>query len=76
MTMTETYKTIPNKIAQLLPFEGNSTRGIWNGKTYEVYSYRTLIATADGSAQWLDAHKYSVTTSKLQNIIRVAWKLS
>jgi hypothetical protein len=74
--MTETYSTMPNKIAQLLPFKGNSVRGIWNGKTYEVYSYRTLIATADGSVQWLDTRKYSVTTSRLQNIIKTAWKLS
>ena len=74
--MTETYSTMPNKIAQLIPFEGNSTRGIWNGKTYEVYSYRTLIATADGSVQWLDTRKYSNTTSRLQHIIKVAWKLS
>ena len=74
--MTETYSTMPNKIAQLIPFKGNSARGVWNGKTYEVYSYRTLIATADGSVQWLDTRKYSVTTSRLQNLIKVAWKLS
>jgi hypothetical protein len=74
--MRETYSTMPNKIAQLIPFKGNSARGIWNGKTYEVYSYRTLIATADGSVQWLDTRKYSVTTSRLQNLIKVAWKLS
>lgn len=74
--MTETYSTMPNKIAQLIPFKGNSARGIWNGKTYEVYSYRTLIATADGSVQWLDTRKYSVTTSRLQNLIKVAWRLS
>jgi hypothetical protein len=74
--MTETYSTMPNKIAQLIPFKGNSARGVWNGKTYEVYSYRTLIATADGSVQWLDTRKYSVTTSRLQNLIKVAWRLS
>mgnify|MGYP003661314413 CR=1 FL=1 len=75
--MTETYSTMPNKIAQLIPFKGNSARGIWNGKTYEVYSYRTLIATADGiNDQWLNVEKYSVTTSRLQHIIKTAWKLS
>jgi hypothetical protein len=75
--MTETYSTMPNKIAQLIPFKGNSARGIWNGKTYDVYSYNTLIASADGiDFQWLDTRKYSNTTSRLQHIIKTAWKLS
>ena len=71
----DNYKTIENKLAQLIPFKGNSARGIWNGKTYEVYSYRTLIATADGSVQWLDTRKYGNTTSRQQNLIKKAWGL-
>jgi hypothetical protein len=75
--MTDTYKTIPNKIAQLIPFKGNSARGVWNGHIYEVYSYSTLIASKDGiNRDYLNVNKYSVTTSRLQHIIKVAWKLS
>jgi hypothetical protein len=72
----ETYKTMPNKIAQLIPFEGNSARGFWDGDTFKIFSYSTLIASADGiNAQWLTAQKYSVTTSRLQNLIKTAWKI-
>jgi hypothetical protein len=72
----ETYKTMPNKIAQLIPFEGNSARGFWNGHTFEIYSYSTLIASADGiNREYLNVNKYSVTTSRLQNLIKTAWRI-
>jgi hypothetical protein len=72
----ETYKTMPNKIAQLIPFEGNSARGFWDGHTFKIYSYSTLIASADGiNSEYLNVNKYSVTTSRLQHIIKTAWKI-
>jgi hypothetical protein len=72
----ETYRTMPNKIAQLIPFEGNSARGFWDGDTFKIYSYNTLIASADGiNTQYLNAENYSTTTSRLQNLIKRAWKV-
>lgn len=72
----ETYKTMPNKIAQLIPFEGNSARGFWDGHTFKIFSYSTLIASADGiNREYLNVNRYSVTTSRLQNIIKTAWRI-
>jgi len=45
-----------------------------NGKEYLIYSYRTLIAIIDlesGKIE-LDGSKYSVTTSKQQNLVKRA----
>lgn len=75
------YKSMETAIKNCVPFEGNSARGVWDGETYKVYSYRTLIATVEGSFAGrdgrgeveLDTRKYSVTTSRLQNIIRRAY---
>lgn len=75
------YKSMETAIRYCVPFEGNSARGVWEGDTYKVYSYRTVIATVSGTYAGregrgeveLDTRKYSVTTSRLQNIIRRAY---
>ena len=75
------YKAMETAIRNCQPFEGNSARGVWEGDTYTVYSYRTRIFTVEGAYAGkpgrgefeLDTRKYSVTTSRLQNIIRRAW---
>lgn len=75
------YKEMPALIRNCVPFEGNSARGVWEGDVYSVYSYRTRIFTVEGSYAGkpgqgraeLDREKYSVTTSRLQNIIRRAY---
>jgi hypothetical protein len=75
------YRAMETAIRNCVPFEGNSARGVWEGDTYKVYSYRTLIATVEGSFAGraghgvveLNTQKYSVTTSRLQNIIRRAY---
>lgn len=74
----DNYKVIEQKLRNLETFEGNSMTarysGPFNTGVYEVFSYRTLIATANGlGAINLDSRKYSVTTSKHQNLIRRAW---
>jgi hypothetical protein len=75
------YREMETAIKNCEPFEGNSARGLWFGDTYAVYSYNTRIFTVEGSFAGkpgrgefeLDTRKYSVTTSRLQNIIRRAY---
>ena len=67
------YRDIAAAIAERREFVGNSASGAYYGKQYRVYSYGTEIARYDGYDYVLNTHKYSVTTSKLQNIIRRAW---
>ena len=68
------YKQIEKAIIARENFRGNSCFGMWVGGDYKIASYNTLIAEikADGELYFND-RKYSVTTSKLQNIIRRAW---
>lgn len=67
-----TYATIPALLTQCLPFTHGSCRAYWEGDTYRVYSYNTLIATAVQSGYWttFNDRKYSMTTSRLQNIVK------
>lgn len=81
--MQDNYKTIATKLSNLESFWGNSMSAqfvkSWGTATYSVYSYSTLIAekTWDGSeGEWhtyLNDTKFSVTTSRHQNLIRRAW---
>jgi len=75
------YKDMEALIRKCVPFEGNSARGVWEGDVYTVYSYKTRIFTVEGAYAGkpgtgtfeLDTRKYSMTTSRLQNIIRRAY---
>ena len=73
--MSSNYKQIPALIETLTPFTGNSLRGERWGNDYRVYSYTTLIAThnSDTGERWVSPIRYSVTTSRQQNIIKRAW---
>lgn len=74
----DNYKTVEQNLKNYLPIRGNSITANWDALgNYQVYSYSTLIATShrDG-VNWLDARKYSVTTSRHQNLIRKAWGLN
>lgn len=71
------YSQIESAIAKGENFTGNSARGEFSTLDgyYRVYSYNTLIArympyTRAGYS--LNSRKYSVTTSRLQNIIKRA----
>jgi hypothetical protein len=78
----QSYKEIEQRLRNLEPFRGNSLHAIKNldSNSLEVYSYSTLIATAHAPSSekrvyWLNQSKYSVTTSRHQNLIRRAWRL-
>lgn len=67
------YSDIKRAIANRQEFTGNSCAGRWLDKSeYVVFSYSTLIYSDDlmTGKKTLNARKYSVTTSRLQNLIR------
>lgn len=75
----DNYKVIEQKLRNLEPFNGNSLRAYLEEEgSLAVYSYSTMIARAwprNGAVAvtvWND-RKYSVTTSRHQNLIRRAW---
>lgn len=85
---TATYKTIPALIATRTPYKHGSSfatlstyenKGV---KVYSVYSYSTEIARfivdykGNEIERSVSNRKYSMTTSRLQNIIRNAWGLN
>ena len=78
------YTQVERAIAERVPFTGNSCHAIIapgyrdDIVSYEVYSYRTLIAQFNTQANgeigfWVSGEKYSQTTTRLQNIIKRAW---
>jgi hypothetical protein len=72
--MQDNYQTIAVKLANREEFTGNSLRAYWWGDTYRVISYSTLVAYRDVIGEtWLSPSKYSVTTSRHQNLIKKAW---
>jgi hypothetical protein len=75
--MQDNYKTIERKLRNLEGFKGNSLEGFWDDRGYNIVSYRTLIATftPNDKVAWVNPTKYSVTTSRHQNLIRKAWSL-
>lgn len=67
------YSQIKSAIANRQEFTGNSCAGRWLDRSeYVVFSYSTLIYSDDlmTGNKTLNARKYSVTTSRLQNLIR------
>lgn len=80
------YAQVERAIRNFEPFTGNSCRGYWEDGEYVVISYNTKIANASratvaGASRggllweglWINPKKYSMTTSRLQNIIKRAW---
>lgn len=70
---TPNYK----QIEELIGFKSNFKHGYSmsaerDGDEYVIWSYRTVIARYDllNGKWWVNPNKYSVTTSKQQNIIR------
>lgn len=73
--MKANYATIKTALANLETFTGNSLSAIISGDEYTVISYRTPIARWNlvTGEKWIDPKRYSVTTSKQQNLIRNTW---
>ena len=72
--MKDNYKTIEAKLDSLTPFNGNSMRGDWDAMgRFMVYSYSTLIGYSTLSGFAIVEDKYSVTTSRHQNLLRRVW---
>lgn len=67
------YTQIEKALLERVPFKGSSCHAYFDGDQYRVVSYSTLIATSERGVYWVNPTKYSVTTSRLQNIIRKAW---
>lgn len=74
----DNYKTIESKLSTLTPFTGNSLTARYDSAgNYLVFSYATLIAGVSNSGlRELNRSKYSVTTSRHQNLIKRAWGIA
>ena len=73
----DNYKTIERKLRDLEPFNGNTLTAFYVGDVYKVYSYRTLIAEVGNmGTKVVSSAKYSVTTSRQQNLIRRVWAVA
>ena len=75
----DNYRTIEDKLKRRSPFKGNSMSAKYEvhegEKWLAVYSYRTCIAR-HAMSSWeyqFNPNKYSVTTSRHQNLVRKAW---
>lgn len=70
---TPNYKQIETLIADKIEFKhGYSMSAQRTAYSYRIYSYTTCIARYDfeSGEWWIDDKRYSVTTSKQQNIVR------
>jgi len=68
---TSNYAQIRDHLIANEPFEGNTMRGGYEGDTYRVYSYSTLIYSEfDGKCQFWNGGNYSRTTTRHQSILR------
>lgn len=70
---TPNYKQIETLLAEKAEFKhGYSMSAEMQGEQYVVFSYSTAIAKYNFNTGewWINLQKYSVTTSKQQNIIK------
>lgn len=69
MTYTN-YREMTQAIRERRQFEGNSVSAHYDGGDYVVKSYNTeMLRIGSGGAVKFNNRRYSVTTSKLQNMI-------
>jgi hypothetical protein len=69
--MKTTYKDMPDKIRHSVPFVGESVSAYYtDDNEYVIKSYQTEIFRTDGEFARFDDRKYSVTTGRIQRIIR------
>lgn len=67
-----TYREMPSKIANRQKFGGSSVWARTEGKYYVVYSYSTQIykENLETGKKYFRNYFYSMTTTKIQSIIR------
>ena len=73
------YKELQYCVENFQPYTHGSSHAINSNNTYTIISYDTPIAVAEKEPNGtytcrLLSTKFSATTSRLQNIIRRAWK--
>ena len=73
------YKELQHCVENFQPYTHGSSHAINSNNTYTIVSYDTPIAIAEKEPNGtytcrLLNKKFSATTSRLQNIIRRAWK--
>ncbi len=74
--MYANYRTIPDLIINKQSFEGNSVTGYYENDIYKIKSYNTvMLEILPGGTIDFNNRFYSVTTSKLQNLIIRALEL-
>jgi hypothetical protein len=71
------YQDMLHKLERRIPFRGNSCHSYIDCYgIYRVVSYTTHVASYDFDDKiWINPEKYSSTTSRLQNLIKRAWKI-
>lgn len=76
------YKAVVDSLLNLEAFEHTTMSALWEADaisgepTYNVYSYRTLVAQfRPGAGYWVTTERYSVTTSKQCGKIRYAFSM-
>lgn len=72
------YEEMQEALAFKQGFKSNSVSAKWEDGRYTVYSYSTVIYRSrdDMGLYYLDNKYYSVTTSKLQNMLIRVFKLN
>jgi hypothetical protein len=71
------YRAMQSKLEQLRDFRGSSATAVFTGTRYIIKSYETVILdlnTKTGELLFNNCY-YSRTTSKIQNMIKVAFNL-
>jgi hypothetical protein len=78
----QNYKEIEKRIEGMREFNGHSLCGVFNQYEttthYSVYSYDRVellyvCIDRDGALVWFNKHRFSVTTSKHQNLVERAF---
>mgnify|MGYP001227069853 CR=1 FL=1 len=74
--MQHNYKEIRKLLNYRENFKGNSTEGLKQLESYNVWSYNTMILKETKDSIYFNNRYYSVTTSKIQNMIKSSFGLT
>ncbi len=69
--MRDSYRVIRRKLSSKVAFKGNTMSGTYVDGIYTIFSYSTVIAWIDEDGDvHIPSNKYSMTTSRHQNLCR------